>query len=232
MQLNTQYQALPKMNEQSLKQDKTLDKIAAGLQLSMEDSASRSIASQLQSAIGTLSQELININDTIAMMQITDGALTSLNDQSQRLNELSVRSNNASLGSAEQAMLKNEFQRTQASMQDIVNTTSYNGKSLLSSNISPHNLSLDNQDDIIAYRQTLSYAQSDIGSTINNNISQANALLTQITQTSAAKSQIADTDIAKAVNDFKNSNQQLDASILASGHQTHFLRESIGRLLG
>ncbi|MFA6188485.1 MAG: flagellin [Sulfuricurvum sp.] len=232
MQLNTQYQALPQMNEQSTKRDKTLEKIAAGLQLRMDDSAVRSIASQMQNDIGSFSQEYMNTNDSISMMQIADGALSNLSDQSQKLNELSVRSNSAILNSADRQVLQNEFQRTQTSMQDIVNTTSFNEKSLLDSSLSPKNLSPDNQEGIASYMQTLSSAQSDVGAAVNNYISHANTLLEQITQTSAAKSQIADTDMAKAISDFQSSNQLLDASVLASAHQTQFLRESIGRLLG
>lgn len=232
MQLNTQYQALPQMNEQGVKRDKTLDKITAGLQLSMEDSASRAIASQMQSQIGTYSQELINTNDAIAMTQIADGALSSLSEQGQELNDLSVRSNSAILSSSDQQALQSQFQRTQTSMQNIVNTTSFNEKPLLDSSVSPKNLTLDNQDAISTYRDTLSSAQADIGAAANNYISHANTLLEQITQTSAAKSQIAHTDMAKAISDFQSSNRQLDASVLASAHQTQFLRESIGRLLG
>lgn len=232
MQLNTQYQALPQMNEQSTKRDKTLEKIAAALQLSMEDSASRSIASQMQNDISTFSQEYMNANDSISMMQITDGALSNLSEQGQKLNDLSVRSNNAAFNSSDQQALQAEFQRTQASMQNIVNTTSYNEKPLLDSSVSPKNLTLGDQNGISTYMQTLSSAQSDVGAATNSYISRANTLLDQITQTSAAKSQIADTDMAKAIEDFQSSNKILDASVLASAHQTQFLRESIGRLLG
>jgi flagellin len=232
MQLNTQYQALPQMNEQSVKRDKTLEKIAAGLQLSMEDSASRIIASQMQNQIGTYSQELMNTNDSIGMTQIADGALSNLSEQAQKLNDLSVRSNSAVLNTSDQQALQAEFQRTQTSMQNIVNTTSYNEKPLLDSSVSPKNLTLGNQDAISTYMDALSSAQSDVGAAANNYVSHANTLLEQITQTSAAKSQIADTDMTKTISDFQSSNRQLDTSILASAHQTQLLRESIGRLLG
>lgn len=232
MQLNTQYQALPQINEQSTKRDKTLDKIASGIQLSMEEKDSRTIASLMQSQIGTYSQELMNTNDSIGMTQIVDGALSSLTDQAQKLNDLSVRSNSAILNTSDQQALQAEFKRIQTSMQDIVNTASYNEKPLLDSSVSPKNLTLDNQEGISTYMQTLSSAQSDVGAAANNYISHANALLEQITQTSAAKSQIADTDMANAITDFQSSNRILDTSVLASAHQTQFLRESIGRLLG
>jgi flagellin len=185
-----------------------------------------------QSQIGTYSQELMNTNDSIGMTQIADGALSSLADQAQKLNDLSVRSNSSGLNNDDRQALQNEFQRTQTSMQDIVNTASYNEKPLLEGSVSPKNLTLDNQEGISTYMQTLSSAQSDVGAAANNYISHANTLLEQITQTSAAKSQIADTDMSNAITDFQNSNRILDTSVLASAHQTQFLRESIGRLLG
>ncbi|HQS66598.1 MAG TPA: flagellin [Sulfuricurvum sp.] len=232
MKLNTQYQALPQINEQNIKQNKALEKIAAAIQLNMEDSASRSIASQMQNQIGTYSQELMNTNDSIAMTQIADGALSNLSQQAQTLSNLSIRSNSAVLNSSDQQALQAEFQRTQISMQNIVNTTSYNEKPLLDSSVSPQNLTLGNQEGISTYMDTLSSAQSDIGASANNYVSHANTLLNQITQTSSAKSQIADTDMAKVISDFQSSNRLLDASVLASAHQTQFLRESIDRLLG
>ncbi|MDP3267285.1 MAG: hypothetical protein Q8M39_10710 [Sulfuricurvum sp.] len=227
MQLNTQYQVLPQINEQNTKRDKTLEISLAEAQLEMGDSSSRSITSNIQNDISTVSQEYMNNNDNIAMMQIADSALAKLADQSQKLNGLSVRNN-----SADQQALQNEFQRTQASMQNIVNATSFNEKPLLNSSISPANLTLDNQEGIASYMKALSSAQSDVTTSVNNFINHANTLLEQITQTSAAKSQIADTDMAKTVSDFQDSNRALDASVLASAHQTQYLRESIGRLLG
>jgi len=227
MQLNTQYQALPQINEQNAKRDKTLEISVAEMQLEKKDSSTRSMTSNMQNDISTISQEYINNNDNIAMMQIAERALSKLADQSQILNGLSVRNN-----SADQQALQNEFQRTQASTQNIVNATSFNEKPLLDSSISPANLTLNNQEGIASYMKALSSAQSDVTTSLNNFINHANTLLEQITQTSAAKSQIADTDMAKTISDFQNSNRALDASVLASAHQTQYLRESIGRLLG
>jgi flagellin len=202
------------------------------MQLGMQDNATRSIASQMENQIGTYSQELMNTNDSISMAQITDGALSNLSQHAQKLNDLSVRSNSASLSSSDQKALQAEFQQTQSSIQNIVDTTTYNEKPLLDSGLLAKDLTLDNQNAISNYRDVLSSAQSDIGAATNSYTNNANTLLTQITQMSAAKSQMADTDMAKTINDFQNSNRLLDASVLASAHQTQFLRESIGRLLG
>jgi flagellin len=248
MILGTQFNPLPQMNTEASKRDKTLEKIGAAVQLGMEDSSSRSIADMLQSQISGATQGLMNANDGISMMQIADGTLSSLSDQTQQLNDLSVKYNNGALNDSQKQMLQNEFSRTVDAMKQSIDTTSFNGKALFGNNsiislgnssistsiptLSPTSLSIDNQDGIQAYRDSLSQAQSDVGSTTNSFISSTNTLLEQITATSAAKSQIADTDMANAIKDFQQSNLKLDMSQIAIAHQNDALRQNITRLLG
>lgn len=248
MQLNTQYSGLPQMNAEASKRDKTLEKIAAAQQLTMEDAASRSIASALQSDISEASQGLMNANDGIAMMQIADGTLANLSQNTQTLNELSVKYNNGALNESQKAGIQGEFNRTLSAMQQAVESTTFNDKPLFGNsmtfslgdssltaslaNVSPQSLSIDDQSSVAAYAQTIARAQSDIGSSINGFVSSANNLLNKITTISEAKSQIGDTDMAKAIREFQQSNRQIDASQIAIAHQTDFLRQSIGRLLG
>lgn len=248
MQLNTQYSALPQMNAESTKRDKTLEKIAAAQQLNMEDAAARAIASLMQNDISGALQGLMNANDAISMMQIADGTLTNLSQNTQALNDLSVKYNSAALNETQKQGLRGEFNQTVAAMQQAVNSTTFNGKQLFGSsmtfslgegsitaslgNVAPQSLAIDNQSSIAAYAQTIASVQSDVGSSINGFTSSSNALMSKITNTSAAKSQIADTDMAKAIREFQQSNRQIDASQIAIAHQTDFLRQSIGRLLG
>lgn len=248
MKLDTQYNALPQMNAETVKRDKTLEKISAAQQLSMEDSASRSIASMMQSDLSGMSQGLSNANDGVSMMQIADGTLSTLSEQTQTLNDLSVRYNNGALDESQKQMLQGQFSRTVESMQQSIATTSYNGQSLFGNsytfslgdsaissslgNVSPKGLSIDNQDGISTYRQTLASTTNDVGSAINGFISTSNSLLSKITEISAAKSQIADTDLAKAISEFQKSNNKLDVAQIATAHQHDALRQTIGRLLG
>lgn len=244
----TQFNPLPQMNTESSKRDKTLEKIATAVQLEMEDSSSRSIADMMQSQISTMSQGLMNANDAISMMQIAGGALNSLSDQTQMLNDLSVRYNNDALNTSQKQALQNEFSRTVDAMQQSIETTSFNGKSLFGSSptfslgdnsisasipsLSPSSLTIDNQDGIQAYRESLAQASADIGSTTNSLVSSTDVLLNQITQTAAAKSKIADTDMANAIKDFQQSNLQLDVAQIAIAHQNDMLRQNVTRLLG
>ncbi|MDD4885010.1 flagellin [Sulfuricurvum sp.] len=248
MKIDTQYNTLPQMNAESSKRDKTLEKIAAATELSMQDSASRTIADMLQNEISTISQGVMNANDGISMMQISSGTLNSLSDQTQTLNDLSVRYNSASLNDTQKQALQSEFNRTTESMQQSINSTTFNGQALFGSNlsfslgnstvstslsgISTGSLSIDSQESIQSFSDTLTQARSDVGSTTNALVSSSNALLDQISAASAAKSQIADTDLAKAITDFQQSNSKLNTAQIAMVHQQDALRQTIGRLLG
>lgn len=248
MKLEPQFNPLPQMNSEMNKRDKTLDKIAAAVELGMQDSASRSINDMLKSQISTMSQGLMNANDGIAMMQITGGTLNSLSEQTQTLNDLSVRYNSASLNETQKQGLQSEFNRTVESMQQSIDSSSFNGKSLFGSSttlslgestisasipeMSTSSLSIDSQESIESYRDTLDQANSTIGSTTNGLISASNTLLEQITATSAAKSQIADTDMGNAIKDFQQSNLKLDVAQIAIAHRNDMMQQNITRLLG
>lgn len=246
--INTQYNPLPQMNSESAKRDKTLEKIASAIELGMEDSASRSISDILQNEISTASQGVMNTNDGISMMQIAGGTLNSLSDQTQTLSDLSVRYNNASLDDSQKQILQGEFNRTVASMQQSIDSTSFNGKALFGSfmnfsvgdntisanipSLSPSSLAIDNQDTIQLYSDALTQAKSEVGSTTNTFVSESTALLDKITLASVAKSQIADTDLAKAIKEFQQSNLKLDMTQIAIAHQNDILRQNVTRLLG
>ena len=246
--INTQYNPLPQMNSEASKRDKTLEKIGAAIQLGMEDSASRTISDMLQSEISTASQGVMNANDGISMMQIVGGTLNSLSDQTQKLNDLSVQYNSAALNDSQKQMLQGEFNRTAESMQQSIDSTSFNGKSLFGSSmsfslgdstistsvpsLSSSSLSIDNQDSIQAYSDALAQANSEVGSTTNSFVSATNSLLEKITSTAAAKSQIADTDMAKAIKEFQQSNLKLDMTQITIAHQNDLLRQNVTRLLG
>lgn len=248
MKLESQFNPLPQMNSEINTRDKTLEKIASAVKLGMQDSSSRTIANMLQSEISTMVQGLMNANDGIAMMQIAGSTLNSLSEQTQTLNDLSVRYNSASLNDSQKQELQSEFNRTVESMQQSIESTSFNGKSLFGSSLSfslgegsisasipelsPSSVSIENQDSIQAYRGSLNQAASEVGSTVNNFISSTDSILEKMTATSAAKSQISDTDMANAIKDFQQSNLKLDVAQIAMAHRNDMLQQTVTRLLG
>jgi len=246
MKLEPSFNPLPQMGAESSKRDKTLEKIATAIEIGMQDGSSRSIADTLQNQVSTMSQELMNSNDGISMMQIAGGTLNSLSDQTQTLSDLSVRYNSASLNDSQKQALEGEFTKTVQSMQQSINSSTFSGQSLFGSSLtlgdgsisasiptlSPASLSITNQDTLQSYQDSLAQAGSDIGSTTNALVSSTTSLLNQITATSAAKSQIADTNMANAVQDYQQSNQKFDMAQLTMAHQNTLLQQNVMQLLG
>lgn len=247
MQVKPFNSSLPQLNSDTQKRDKTLDKLATTIELKAEDSASRTISNLMQSQISALSQGLMNAADGVAMMQIGEGTLQNLALETQKLTDLSVRYNNASMNESQKQMLQTEFGKTIESMNKAITSTSYNGKTLFGNemtigmgesslnvslpNVTPTNISIDNPDSIQAYRERLSQAAGEIGSSVNGLISNSHSIINTISTLSAAKSQIADADMAKTVQEFQQTDLRLDMGQLAAVHHTNVLRQSIERLL-
>lgn len=247
MQVKPFNSSLPQLNSDTQKRDKTLEKIASATELKLEDSASGTIADLMQSEISALSQGLMNANEGVAMMQIADGTLQNLSNQTQKLSDLNVRYNSGIMNESQKQALQSEFGRTVEAMDQAITSTSYNGKPLFGNemtigmgnssittslpNLTPSNVSIDNADGIDAYRERLAQAAGDIGSAVNELVSSSNSMINTISNVSAAKSQIADADMAKTLQNYQQYNLRLDMGQLAAVHHTDVLRQSIERLL-
>jgi flagellin len=110
-----------------------LAKIGSGQELTSaaSNASGMMIADQLRNYAETLSQNVANSNDSIGMAKIADGAM---NVQSQILDDMKVKAvaaNSAIHNSSTLSSIKGELQDLSASYNNIANTTSYNGKSLL-----------------------------------------------------------------------------------------------------
>ena len=224
------------INQNKANTQETLSKIGAVRELSGKDNASLMIADSLNTQISSLTQEIQNSNDMVGMMQVADSAVTNIAENTQKLSELSVRNNNAALNSEQKQMLNQEFQATKETIQGIVDTTSYNGKSLLSSESNLEvtgidKLSIDNQDSIATFQDTLGSLSSQIGATTNQNeVSIANSL-SAVSNLTSSYANISETPLDVKVADLASNQIKLDASIMAQNHQTQMLQKRISSLL-
>ena len=224
------------INQNRTNTEEILSKIGAVRELSGKDSANLMIADSLNLQISTLTQEIQNSNETIGMMQVADSAVSNISKSSEKLNELSVRSNNAALSSDQQQMLQQEFQATKDAIQDIVDTTSYNGQSLLSSGSSLQvtgldEVSMENQDSIAEFKDGLDSLHSQIGSNTNKNaVSIANSL-SAVSSLTSAYANISEEPMDQKINDLEKNQIKLESSIIAQNHQTDILQQRISALL-
>jgi len=233
---NGNTQLLNTITQNKSNTDTTLEKIAATKELKGTDSASLVISDALSSQISSLTQDVQNANETVSMYQIADSSLQAIQTGTDQLNDLSVRYNNASLNSDQKAMLTEQFNATSSSMQDIASQTTYNGQNLLSSDYGldvsgMNSLSIDNQEGISNFSDTVSSLSSVAGSQIDAASSSITNSLTTITNLSSANSQVSETPLDQKVTALKSDETKLTSSVLAQVHQNSMMQQSIATLL-
>ncbi len=229
-------QVLNSITQNKSNTDSVLEKIGATKELSGKDSASLVISDALASQISTLSQSVQNANETISMNQIADSSLQALQAGTDKLNQLSVRYNSASMNSDQKAMLQQEFTAVSKSMQDITDQTTYNGQNLLSSNYGLDvsglgSLSISDQQGISNFSDTISSLSSVVGGRINSASSDITNSLTAVTNLSSANSQISETPMDQKIASLNSDQIKLTSSVLAQIHQNSVMQQNISALL-
>ncbi len=232
---NTQTSNL--INQNKTNAEQALSKIGAMRELSGKDNASLIISNELSSQISTLTQNIQNENESIAMYQIADSSVQGLSEGALRLNDLSVSMNNAALNDTQKNFLKNEFQATVNSMQDNISQTSYNGKSLLSSELNLEvtglgDVSIENQDSVNTLMQNLSSLSSDTGAQLNQSEVSVTNSLSAVSNLTSAHANISETPMDQKINDLNTNQIKLESSIMAQVHQTSALQQRMSVLLG
>jgi len=224
------------INQNKTNTQEILSKIGAVRELSGKDSASLMIADSLNTQISSLTQEIQNSNDMVGMMQIADSAVSEISKNSDTLNNLSIRYGNGALNSDQKEMLQKEFTATVETMKGIVDNTSFNGKSLLSSafNLEVNGLdelSIENQDSISTFQDGLDTLNSQISGTTNvNEVGIANSL-SAISNLTSSYANISETPLDVKVADLVSNQIKLDASVLAQNHQKNISQQRIAALL-
>ncbi|WP_433792326.1 flagellin [Actinoplanes sp. CA-252034] len=111
---------------------KSLEKLSSGFRINRaaDDAAGLSISEGLRAQTGGLKVAVRNAQDAISVVQTAEGALNEVTSMLQRMRDLSVQSNNASLDDEAKQAANGEFQQLSAEIDRIAETTSF-GKSKL-----------------------------------------------------------------------------------------------------
>lgn len=96
-----------------------------------DDAAGLSISSRLSAQIRGLDQAVRNTNDGVSMVQTAEGGLAEIDNALSRMRELSVQANNGTLSGADKDNLQAEFTQLSSLVDQVANSTSFNGTSLL-----------------------------------------------------------------------------------------------------
>jgi flagellin len=96
-----------------------------------DDAASMAIGSRMQSEVMGLKQAVINAGQANSMLQIADGAMSTLSDILTRMRVLAMQADSENLGATERSFLDAEFQALKLEIDRVANDTEFNGTKLI-----------------------------------------------------------------------------------------------------
>lgn len=99
-----------------------------------DDAAGQAIANRMSSQITGLAQSQRNANDGISLAQTAEGALNQVNDNLQRIRELSVQAQNGTNSQDDLTSIQNEIGQRLNEINRISEETTFNGVQVLATN--------------------------------------------------------------------------------------------------
>ncbi|WP_099660612.1 FliC/FljB family flagellin [Proteus terrae] len=111
-----------------------IQRLSSGLRINSakDDAAGQAIANRFTSNVKGLTQASRNANDGISITQTTEGALNEINNNLQRIRELTVQSKNGSNSESDIKSIQEEVKQRTAEINRISKQTQFNGVKVLS----------------------------------------------------------------------------------------------------
>lgn len=113
----------------------SMERLSSGLRINSakDDAAGQAIANRMSSQITGLAQSQRNANDGISISQTAEGALNQVNDNLQRVRELTVQAQNGTNSQDDLTSIQNEIGQRLNEINRISEETSFNGVKVLAS---------------------------------------------------------------------------------------------------
>ncbi|NHN78464.1 flagellin FliC [Azotobacter chroococcum] len=110
-----------------------MERLSSGMRINSakDDAAGQAIANRMSSQITGLSQAQRNANDGISVAQTAEGALNQVNDNLQRIRELSVQAANDTNSPEDRASIQAEINQRLEEIDRISQETNFNGTKVL-----------------------------------------------------------------------------------------------------
>ncbi|MBY5983383.1 MULTISPECIES: FliC/FljB family flagellin [Halomonas] len=111
----------------------SMERLSSGLRINSakDDAAGQAIANRMSAQITGLSQAQRNANDGISVAQTAEGALNQVNDNLQRIRELSVQAQNDTNSADDLNSIQKEIDQRLTEIDRISDETSFNGVKVL-----------------------------------------------------------------------------------------------------
>ncbi len=114
-------------------QAKSTEKLSSGYKINRaaDDAAGLAISEKMRRQIRGLTQASANAQDGISCVQTAEGALNEVHDMLQRINELAVKGETATLTSTDRSYIMTEVQQLMSEIDRVQSTTTFNEQNLL-----------------------------------------------------------------------------------------------------
>lgn len=135
--INTNYLSLVTQNNLNKSQGalgSAIERLSSGLRINSakDDAAGQAIANRFTSNVNGLTQASRNANDGISIAQTTEGALNEINNNLQRIRELTVQAKNGTNSNSDITSIQNEVKERLGEITRISEQTQFNGVKVLS----------------------------------------------------------------------------------------------------
>jgi len=183
------------INKNQSSMSTAIERLSSGLRINSakDDAAGQAIANRFTSNIKGLTQAARNANDGISVAQTTEGALSEINNNLQRIRELTVQSQNGTNSLSDQSSIQDEIKSRLSEIDRVSGQTQFNGVNVLAKDGSMKIQVGANDGETISI--DLKAINSSVlglnGFDVNKTISNADLSTTATTQLQAADSKVS-----------------------------------------
>lgn len=126
------------LNKSQSSLSSAIERLSSGLRINSakDDAAGQAIANRFSANIRGLTQASRNANDGISIAQTTEGALSEINNNLQRVRELSVQATNGTNSQSDLDSIQNEITQRLSEIDRVSGQTQFNGVKVLASDSS------------------------------------------------------------------------------------------------
>ncbi|MES1952308.1 flagellin [Salinisphaera sp. S4-8] len=146
------------LNQSQKTLNSAIERLSSGSKINSakDDAAGQAISNRMTSQINGLQQASSNANDGISLAQTAEGALNQINDNLQRVRELTVQAQNGTNSASDIDSIQQEVNERLAEITRVTEQTEFNGISVLEGSGKSFSIQVGAQDD-----QTISITMND-----------------------------------------------------------------------
>ena len=241
-------------------QQTQLERLGSGKRINSakDDAAGLAISNRMDTQSRSMTVAIRNTMDGVSRIQVEDGALGSINDDLQRVRELTVQQQNGILNDDDKAAIQSEIDQRLESINSQFEQTQFNGQNVfenkdlgfqvdanagdqielkgsdVASALSNEGIEVGSALDLEAIDkalQSVNDRRSELGAVSNRLSSSAEFVALKNQNNQEASSRIRDTDFAQATSEKAKGDiqQQVAISVVAQGNAN---RQDVLKLLG